>query len=140
MERAPRPTAASRVPGWGVDARPEQRPGVPMERPIPPVGGSPPERQVTDVPIVHVAKPRGPTPVFGTAQPPHGVSGQVRRLAYRIPGHRTSHWMLLLLADRIDVVESGSVRLVREHPLLLGLVGFGMTLGLGRLALRRRWG
>jgi len=30
----------------------------------------------------------------------------VRRAAHRIPDHRVAHWMLLLLADRIDAVES----------------------------------
>jgi hypothetical protein len=134
-----RPPAASRIPGWGVDARPEQRPGVPMERPIPPAVGSRPEQQVTDVPIAHVSTPPGLTPVFGTTVPPHGLSGRVRRRAYRIPGHRTSHWALLLLADRIDVMESGATRLVQERPLLVSLLGFGVTLGLGLFALRRRW-
>jgi hypothetical protein len=110
-----------------------------MERPIPPALGARPEQQVADVPIVHVTTPPGPTPVFGTTVPPHGLSGRVRRLAYRIPGHKTSHWALLLLADRIDVVESGAARLVRERPLLLGLASFGLTLGLGGLFLRRRW-
>jgi hypothetical protein len=29
----------------------------------------------------------------------------MRRMAYRIPEWRARHWMLLLLADRVDVVE-----------------------------------
>jgi hypothetical protein len=46
------------------------------------------------------------TPVFGTAQPPHGLSGVLRRIAYHVPEHRARHWALLLMADRIDVLES----------------------------------
>ena len=41
-------------------------------------------------------------PVYGTAPPVGGVSGLVRAAAYRYPGHWTRHWMMLLLADRID--------------------------------------
>jgi len=43
------------------------------------------------------------TPVFGTAQPPAGLSGILRRMAYRVPEHRPRHWMPLMLADRVDV-------------------------------------
>jgi hypothetical protein len=42
------------------------------------------------------------TPVFGTAQPLHGVSGAVRRLAYRrFSEGRLAHWLLLVVGDRI---------------------------------------
>jgi hypothetical protein len=47
-----------------------------------------------------------PTPVFGTAQPPRGVSGALRRRAYTIPEHHARHWVMLILADRVDVVET----------------------------------
>jgi hypothetical protein len=46
------------------------------------------------------------TPVFSTALPPRGLSGALRRLAHRVPDHRATHWLILLLADRIDAVES----------------------------------
>jgi hypothetical protein len=43
------------------------------------------------------------TPVFGTAQPLHGVSGAVRGLAYgRFSEGRLAHWLLLVVGDRID--------------------------------------
>jgi len=44
------------------------------------------------------------TPVFGSAQPPRGIAGSIRRAAYRIPEHKARHWMLLLLADRTEVL------------------------------------
>jgi len=44
------------------------------------------------------------TPVFGTAQPPRGVSGLLRLLAYRIPQHLARRWLLLMAADRVDVL------------------------------------
>src|SRR5690606_6810186 len=54
---------------------------------------------------LHRAALDAPTPVFGTAQPPHGVSGALRRAAYRLPERRARHWLLLLLADRVDMLE-----------------------------------
>lgn len=53
----------------------------------------------------HRAGLHHPTPVFGTAQPLHGLSGVLRRGAYRIPEYRARHWMLLMAADRVDVLE-----------------------------------
>jgi hypothetical protein len=52
----------------------------------------------------------GVAPVFGTAVPPRGLSGWMRRAAYEIPEHETSHWLVLLLADRVDALEHGYAR------------------------------
>jgi hypothetical protein len=41
-------------------------------------------------------------PVFGTAVPPKGLSGLVRKAAYHWPDHYMRHWTMLLLSDRID--------------------------------------
>jgi hypothetical protein len=76
------------------------------------------------------------TPVFGTAQPPQGISGLVRRRAYAIPEHRVRHWMLLLLADRLDLLEyrlGGGSR-----PLAIAALAGGVALGLGALGVWRR--
>jgi hypothetical protein len=40
-----------------------------------------------------------------TAEPPRALSGTVRRLAYRVPEHRATRWMLLLMGDKLDVLE-----------------------------------
>lgn len=97
--------------GWGVDRDPGRRPGVPAEQEPPrPAAGA----AWTEPPAQHAgpAPGRRRTPVYGTAQPLHGVSGVVRRLAYRAPDHQVRHWMLLLLADRLEVAGSR----VREEP------------------------
>ena len=52
-------------------------------------------------------------PVFGTSTPLKGVSGMVRRMAYALPDHAPSHWLLLMLGDR---VESWGVRATRTLP------------------------
>jgi hypothetical protein len=65
--------------------------------------------------------PRAATPVFGTAQPPRGLSGLVRRVAYRLPERRASRWALLLAGDRLDVLEHRLARTAWLLPAALGL-------------------
>lgn len=99
----------------GIDGSQEARPGVPMEaepRIAAGVHWRRPERQW--VRKKHF-KRRGLdqlTPVFGNAVPPRGVSGVMRRVAYMIPENRARHWGLLLLADRVDVLEGRLGRLL----------------------------
>ena len=102
-----------RIEGWGVDRRQEDRPGVPMER-------------QTSQPDA----PRAPV-IRSSAVPPRGLSGFLRRRAYRIPDHEPRHWLFLMVADRVDAVEHGFMR-----PLAL-LFGFGVV-GAGARYLRRR--
>ena len=92
----------------GVDAEPDARPGFPMENEPSLAPGAHHEEIEPQPDDEHELRRAGletMTPVFGTAQPPHGVSGYLRRAAYRVPEHHARHWMALLLADRIDVVE-----------------------------------
>jgi hypothetical protein len=65
------------------------------------------------------------TATFGTAQPPRGVSGMIRRAAYEIPDYRMRHWMLLMLADRVDMVESGLLRGAKRPATWLIVAGLG---------------
>lgn len=124
-------SVAAGVPGRGVDAKPERRPGVPMERSPRPLEGAhwaQPARQVSTVRVTRRMELGALTPVFGTAQPPRGVSGLMRRLAYRIPEHHAKHWMLLLAADRVDVVGHRLVGAARWLPLALpALAALGFT-------------
>jgi len=104
-----------------VDAAPASRPGVPMEaEPHVDSGASweEPERQLSRTP--HLKRKGLPrlTPVYGTAQPPKGVSGAMRKAAYEIPEHKPSHWMLLMAADRVDVLESSLARMTSESGAL----------------------
>ncbi len=41
----------------------------------------------------------------------HGLAAErgeraLRRVAYKVPDHRLSHWVALFIADRVDVIES----------------------------------
>jgi hypothetical protein len=96
-----------RKPSWaGVDLDPARRPGVPWHRDPPqPFANTrfPPERQPGEPTVPKHGRPNKPfPPVFGTACPLRGLSGAVRKLAYRLPDHKPEHWMLLILGDRVD--------------------------------------
>jgi hypothetical protein len=97
----------SRVKGWGADLERANRPAVPKEKPsdVKTVRGKIPERQIPHVKIHQSVEHPDLTPVFGTACPPRGVSGRLRDLAYVFSEGRLAHWMTLMLADRVDVLE-----------------------------------
>jgi hypothetical protein len=123
-----------------ADKNPDDRPGVPMYKPA---GTSSAltrpilDQQQTTVPVLVGVDIGELTPVFGTCQPPHGLSGLIRRAAYRIPEHKAGRWMLLLFGDRVDVWESR----VARRPLFFGgvvAVGIGAFLQLRRVR-RRSW-
>jgi hypothetical protein len=101
----------ARIPGWGADLDPADRPSVPRELLEP--GRSSgvhwvvPERQPEKWPRERSMEHEMLTPVFGTSSPPKGASGAIRRLAYaRYSEGRAAHWLLLLAADRVDSKES----------------------------------
>jgi hypothetical protein len=55
--------------------------------------------------------------VFGTAQPLHGPSGLIRRLAYRrFSEARLAHWLLLVAGDRVDAWGSHLRSFASLHP------------------------
>lgn len=99
---------SDRPAGLGVDAAPGVRPGVPREHvpaPDPGAHGREPQPQRRGAPAAGGGQAPAGAAVFGTAQPLHGLSGAVRRAAYRAPEHRTARWLLLLAGDRLDVLE-----------------------------------
>jgi hypothetical protein len=100
----------ARIPGWGVDLDPSDRPSVPKERFDPRGSGAHwdfPERQPEKWPRERSIEHKFVTPVFGTSCPPRGISGMMRKFAYKKYSEgRAAHWLLLLAADRVDVLES----------------------------------
>jgi hypothetical protein len=90
---------------WGVDLDPSRRPGVPMMREPQPWPNTrfPPERQPGEPASPMHGRPNKPMPpVFGTAVPLRGLSGVIRKLAYQYPDHYPSHWVVMMLGDRVD--------------------------------------
>jgi hypothetical protein len=108
-----KPTRPSReqlahIKGWGADLDRKNRPGVPMERTPPRFIHAHEEKlpqQEETVEILTSTERPGITPIFGTAQPPKGLSGMMRRIAFRWAENDMRHWLLLLAADRVNVVE-----------------------------------
>ncbi|WP_295121354.1 hypothetical protein [uncultured Chitinophaga sp.] len=98
------------IKGWGVDADPKNEPTYPMKK----YTGDDHKRLNYDRPtlqpvtneILHSNERPGVTAVFGTGQPPEGLSGAMRRYAFRYSEGSFSHWLPLLLADRVQMVEA----------------------------------
>lgn len=132
----------SRIPGWGVDVDPKNRPGVPKEQ-FNLANGAHwtfPERQIEKYPRERSIEHAFLTPVFGTAQAPRGLSGAIRRLAYRRYSEgQSAHWLLLMLADRVDVIESAISGLFRGRPDNV-LAEWGVKSELTRHGIRSRFG
>ncbi len=142
--RRPAREELQHIQGWGADLDRKNRPGVPMERTPPrfihqPEGDPPQQTEKVEV-LVSSERP-GITQVFGTVQPPSGLSGMIRRLAFKSSENDIRHWLLLLLADRVNVVEGIADDLAHGHvPNILGEMGIKAELkhnpaGLARKAL-----
>ena len=105
------------VKGWGIDADPENEPTYPMKK----YTGDdhhrlkyerPPQQQLT-VEVLHSNERPNYTATFGTSSPPSGLSGQMRRHAFKYSEDRYPHWMILMMADRVNVIE-GIVQDIRN--------------------------
>ncbi len=100
----------ARVPGWGADLDRKDRPAYPRERYDPSATGAHwefPARQQEKWPRERSIEHLFLTPVFGTSAPPKGLSGLMRKHAYRRYSEgRAAHWLLLIAADRVDALES----------------------------------
>ncbi len=110
----------ARIPGWGVDLDPKDRPSVPRERFDPDLAGAHwdfPERQPENWPRERSMEHKFLTPVFGTSCPPRGVSGMMRKYAYnRFSEGRAAHWLILIAADRVDSLGSHVRSLLTRRP------------------------
>jgi hypothetical protein len=119
----------SQVKGWGVDANPKNDPTYPMknrnngehagyswERPT---------QQPQSVEILHSNERPNVTAAFGTSTPPSGLSGMIRRFAFNYSENSYGHWLPLMLADRVGVVEGVVDDLARGHvPNIFGELGW----------------
>lgn len=133
----PKQLRSVKRPPWAdVDLNMARRPGVPMMHDPKPFPNTryPPERQPGEPTVPKHARPGKPLPpVFGTATPIHGLSGLVKRLAYSLPDHKPTHWMLVLLSDR---VEWWTYRFKKYAPFVLPVVAVGLLTRRNYLASR----
>ena len=96
------------VVGWGVDADPANDPTYSYrDRSNDDHSGkwTRPTLQQSDVEQLQSVEHKQLPAVFGTSSPPRYVSGMMRRLAFRWTESNWAHWMLLMGADRVNMVE-----------------------------------
>jgi len=133
---APSPDPSAPSPEQAVDADKARRPGHPMEQGPAPMANAhwlKPDQQPA-VPGLLVDPSRTLSCTFGTQHPPRGLSGALRRAAYRLPDYRMRRWAMLIFADRIDALESRLARSARHPASWLAIAGAVMLL----VQLRRR--
>ena len=97
------------IKGWGIDADPKNDPTYPLKHRTNEehkgyTWKRPPLQPIT-VEVLHSNERPDVTAVFGTVSPPSGLSGAIRRFAFKYSENSYGHWLPLLLADRVNAVE-----------------------------------
>jgi hypothetical protein len=126
MENLEQPTQQQRstfdpsiIHGWAVDADPGNDPTYPMkmhrEREHDGYTWERPTQQEADVEVLHSNERPNLAATFGDAQPPSGLSGLLRRRAFDYSENSYAHWMPLILADRVEMVEGVVTDLASGH-------------------------
>ena len=99
----------STILGWGADANSNNDPTLPIRhRESLETRGltwPPPAQQNSDIEILQSIEHNRRPAVIGTSTPPSGISGMIRRYAFRRSESDWLHWLLLMGADRMNVVE-----------------------------------
>jgi len=97
------------IVGWGVDADPTNEPTHPIKKYTGDdhkhLNYTRPVQQQASVEILKSNERPTLSAVVGTTVPPSGLSGKLRRYAFKFSESSYGHWLPLLLADRINVVE-----------------------------------
>jgi hypothetical protein len=98
----------SLIKGWGIDADPRNDPTYPYrDRSADDHNGNwkRPTLQQPEVELLQSVEHKWLPAVFGSSSPPRGISGSMRRLAFRWSESNWAHWLLLMGADRVDMIE-----------------------------------
>ncbi|HLN19829.1 MAG TPA: hypothetical protein VK213_01980 [Bacteroidales bacterium] len=97
------------IKGWGVDTDPRNEPTYPMKDYTgddhKKLNYERPKQQLKNIEVLHSNERPSISSVFGTSMPPSGLSGLLRRLAFRYSESSFGHWFPLIFADRINVWE-----------------------------------
>jgi hypothetical protein len=102
------PVDAATIPGWGVDANPDNDPTYPMRHVEDQTRGltwTRPDQQQPAVEVLRSIEHNRLPAVVGTSTPPKALSGMIRRAAFRRSESDWLHWLMLMGADRLGVVE-----------------------------------
>lgn len=103
------PANYSHIKGWGIDADQRNDPTYPIksrtdEEHLGYTWERPP-LQAQDVEILHSNERPNVTAVFGSPNPPSGLSGVLRRKAFQYSESSYGHWVPLIMADRVGMIE-----------------------------------
>lgn len=109
LEQTERTGKYDHIKGWGIDADPQNEPTYPMKKYTGDdhrrLNYKRPPQQLDDVEILMSNERPHRSAVFGTTVPPSGLSGMLRRHAFTYSEGQWRHWLTLILADRVNVVE-----------------------------------
>lgn len=109
----------SHINGWGIDADPLDVPNYPMKRRTENdnkgMVWERPAQQPQLVEILHSNERPTVSAVFGTPNPPTGLSGKIRRWSFGFSESHVMHWIGLLMADRVQIMEGIADDLKRGH-------------------------
>jgi hypothetical protein len=97
------------IKGWGADIDTKNEPTYPIKKNTDDDHKRlnyvrPPLQQKT-VEVLHSNERPSVSAVFGTSVPPSGLSGMIRRFAFRYSESSFGHWFPLIFADRVNVWE-----------------------------------
>lgn len=109
----------TKIIGWGVDINKDNDPTYPIKKRTDEeqegyVWRRPPQQAQTSEILKSVERPNL-TAVYGSPVPPSGVSGAIRRVAYKYSESSYGRWLPLMLADRVGVVEGIVTDLAHGH-------------------------
>lgn len=97
------------IKGWGIDSDPRNEPTYPFKNYTGDdhkrLNYSRPHQQDKNIEVLHSNERPTISSVFGTSVPPSGLSGLLRRFAFRYSESSFGHWLPLLFADRVNVWE-----------------------------------
>lgn len=105
------------ITGWAIDSNPANDPTYPIKHYTGDdhdrINWKRPYLQTTRSEILKSTERPYLTAVFGSKLPPRGLSGALRRSAYKSSENMLRRWFKLILADRIDVLEGRILDLLR---------------------------
>lgn len=97
------------VKGWGIDRDKKNDPTYPLKKrtdeEIRGYSWKRPPQQPINMEVLQTIERPNVTAVFGTSAPPKGLSGAIRRFAFKYGEGSYAHWVPLILADRVNEVE-----------------------------------
>ncbi len=131
------------IPGWGVDADPGNDATYPMrdrtQDDSPGMNWARPNQQDSDVEVLQSVEHNRRPAVFGESTPPAGISGAIRRSAFGYSESQWAHWLLLMLADRVNAAEGVAQDLAQGRvPNVIDEMGLAAEWRYNRPALVRR--